>query len=202
MAEDLGLVQATRKIAFEVCAVFALAILVFTAPRWGHAVHRYMEAVGIYLIAVCILGRTLCSMYITGHKSNRIIDVGPYSICRNPLYVFSFIGSIGVGLMSGSVVISILFGFVVWFIQRIVISKEEAFLLKNHGAAYDEYLRRVPRFWPDFSLWNSGDNIVVRTKGVLRTFADASLFLLAIPVMEVLEFFKESGSLPVLMTLP
>ena len=52
MAADLGLVQATRKIAFEICAVFALAILIFSAPRWGHAVHRYMEAVGIYLVAV------------------------------------------------------------------------------------------------------------------------------------------------------
>ena len=141
-------------------------------------------------------------MYITGHKSDRIIDVGPYSICRNPLYVFSFIGAIGVGLMSGSLVISASFGLVVWLIQRIVVSKEEAFLLKTHREAYREYMLRVPRFWPNFSLWNSGDNIVVRTRGVLRTFADASLFLLAIPVMEVLEFLKESGSLPVFVELP
>jgi protein-S-isoprenylcysteine O-methyltransferase Ste14 len=202
MAADLGLVQAVRKIAFEICAVFALALLVLTSPRWGHSVHRYMEAVGIYLVAVCILGRTLCSMYITGHKSDRLIDIGPYSICRNPLYVFSLIGAIGVGLMSGSIVISLLFGFVVWLVQRIVVSKEEAFLLNKHGESYREYMARVPRFWPDFSLWNSGDNIVVRTRGVLGTFADASLFLLAIPVMEVLEFLKESGSLPVLLELP
>jgi protein-S-isoprenylcysteine O-methyltransferase Ste14 len=202
MAANLGLVQAVRKITFQVCGVFALALLVVSAPRWGHSLHRSMEAVGIYLVAVCILGRTLCSMYITGHKSDRLIDIGPYSICRNPLYVFSLIGAIGVGLMSGSIVISLLFGFVVWLVQRIVVSKEEAFLLDKHGDSYRDYMARVPRFWPDFSLWNSGDNIVVRTRGVLRTFADASLFLLAIPVMEVLEFFKESGSLPVLFELP
>lgn len=202
MAADLGLVQAARKITFEVCAVLAVAILIFSAPRWGHAVHRYMEAVGIYFVVVCILGRTFCSMYITGHKSDRIIEIGPYSICRNPLYVFSFIGAIGVGLVSGSIVISLLFGFVVWIIHRVVVSKEETFLLKNHGEVYRAYLLRVPRFWPDFSLWDSGDHIVVRPRGVLRTFADASLFLLAIPVMEVLEFLKESGSLPVYLELP
>lgn len=164
--------------------------------------HRFMEAVGIYLVVVCILGRTLCSIYITGHKSDRIIDIGPYSICRNPLYVFSFIGAVGVGLMSGSLIIGTSFGIVVWIIQRIVIFREEAFLLKNHGDSYRDYLLRVPRFWPDFSLWNSGDNIVVRPRGVVRTFADASFFLLAIPLMEVLEFLKETCFLPMLFKLP
>lgn len=199
---DLGVVQSNRKVALEVGALLGLLLLMFSGPLWGHSVHRYLEAIGIYLIAICIVGRVLCSVYISGHKSIEIIEVGPYSVCRNPLYVFSLLGAIGVGIMSGSVVVSVLFGAVTWTVLRIVVSREESFLLSKHGDLYKQYMNRVPRFWPNFALWTSGDSIVVRTRGVIRTFADASLFLLAVPLIEVLEYLKETGWMPVLIGLP
>lgn len=199
---DLGLVQATRKTVLKVSGLVCLALLLVAGPWWGHGVHRYMEAVGIYLVVLCILGRTLCSVYISGHKNTQIIDTGPYSVSRNPLYVFSFIGAVGVGAMFGSIVISVLFGAITWIVQRVVVAKEEAFLLSIHGSTYRDYIKRVPRFWPDFSIWKSDETIEVRTRGVLRSFVDASLFLFAIPIIEVLEYLKETGIMPVMFELP
>lgn len=199
---DLGLVQAVRKRVFEASALFGIALLVLTGPFWSHPVHRLVEAGGLLLITLCIVGRTLCSIYISGHKSSVIVDSGPYSVCRNPLYVFSLLGAIGIGALSGSIIVSATFGAITWIVQRVVISKEEAFLLTKHGSVYRTYLQRVPRFWPKFSLWHSGETIVVRPRGVLQTFADASLFLLAIPIVEIIERLKELGWIPVILQLP
>lgn len=199
---DIGRVQTIRKNGLKIGALFAFALLMVCGPWWGHGIHRYLEAVGIYLIVLCILGRTLCSAYISGYKNAKIIDMGPYSVCRNPLYVFSFIGAVGVGAMFGSLVISILFGAVTWIVQRVVVAREESYLLSMHGTTFRDYMNKVPRFWPNFSLWKSGETIEVRTHGVLRSFADASLFFLAIPAIEILEYLKESGMTPVLFELP
>ena len=199
---DLGVVQTRRKTSLAVAAIFGFLLLVTTGSLWDHPMHRSFEAVGTYLIALCIFGRVLCSIYISGQKGAEIIAIGPYSVCRNPLYVFSFLGAVGVGILSGSIIVSIAFGLVTWIVFRGVVVQEEVFLLSKHGLLYRDYLNRVPRFVPDFSLWDSGERIVVNSNGVIRTFTDASLFLLAIPLIELLEFLKETGRLPLLVALP
>ncbi len=116
--------------------------------------------------------------------------------------MFSLVGVIGVGLVTGSLVLTALFASITWLIQRIVIGKEEVFLHEMHGERYDIYLRNVPRLCPDISLWQSGDQITVSTRGVLTTFVDASLFLLAMPIAEALGYLREAKIVPVMLELP
>lgn len=201
-ADDLGAVQKARKIAIGILALCGAGLMLLFSPMWGHAVHRHIEAVGLLLLAICIVGRSVSSLYISGYKNAHLVDSGPYSICRNPLYTFSISGAAGIGALSGSVIVSLITAVVTWLVFRIVVTREERFLVSQHGQKYEAYLSRVPRFLPDLSLWTTDEKIAINTIGLVRTFGDASVFLLAIPLFEVLELLRESGSIPIIFRLP
>ena len=82
-----------------------------------------------------------------------------------------------------------------------VIHAEEAFLASIFGAAFRDYMTRVPRFWPRFSAWRDVEELAVRPRPVMRTFLEACLFLLAVPLIEAKDLLQDSGWLPVLLTL-
>jgi hypothetical protein len=60
----------------------------------------------------------------------------------------------------------------------------------------------VPRFFPHWSLWRDVEKIEVRPSMIVRTFVDASVFLLSIPISEGFEYLHDAGLLPVLAQLP
>ena len=60
--------------------------------------HFVIKLIGYALIGVGAVGRMWCGVYIAGRKNKELCQDGPYSLCRNPLYVFSFIGTVGVAL--------------------------------------------------------------------------------------------------------
>ncbi|MGC8720258.1 MAG: methyltransferase family protein, partial [Thermodesulforhabdaceae bacterium] len=64
--------------------------------------------VGIILVGIASMGRLWCSLYIAGYKKSRLITQGPYSMCRHPLYFFSFLGWVGVGLTTETFLIPLL----------------------------------------------------------------------------------------------
>ena len=164
--------------------------------------HESIEDVGRVLIAVCILGRCWCTLYIGGRKGETLVSVGPYSICRNPLYFFSFVGAAGVGAQTGSMLVALVCTVVVWIVFRVTVAKEERFLLERHGEAYAAYLDATPRFLPNPSLWTSVQSVEVFPKRVVMTFLDGMLFVLSIPIIEGLEGLQHIGWIPVLLNLP
>ena len=75
---------------------------------------------------------------------------GLYKYVRNPMYIGVLLVIIGHfawfghwGLLSYAVVVWIAFHLFVWFY-------EEPSLHKRFGAAYEDYLKRVPRWIPRF----------------------------------------------------
>jgi len=201
---NLGLVQAVRKAAFVLAIALGVTLVIFGDAQWadGHFVHEFIEWIGTVLIVLCILGRTWCTIYIGGHKNKKLVTVGPYSICRNPLYLFSILGATGVGAQLGSVVIALAAGFIAWLVFFLVVLKEEEFLISMLGNAYRNYVARVPRFLPKPSLWRDVDTLVVRPNLVLTTFVDACVFLISIPIAEGFDYLHDLGIVPVLIKLP
>jgi len=200
---SLSAVQAARKAALLAGLAVGLALVAFTrAAALGHDVHELVELVGLALLVVCILGRVWCSLYIGGAKVRRLVTNGPYSVVRNPLYVFSLIGAAGVGAQAGSIVLTLLCPLVAWLVFEAVIRKEEQALLAVHGEAYEAYRRSTPRLLPNASLWWDYDALTVRPVRVMVTFLDGLVFLLAIPVAEGLEQLQSSGVLPIIANLP
>ncbi len=197
-------VQAIRKIVLS--AVVAVGVIVFAITTSVHPsgtiLHEMIEWIGIALIVLCILGRTWSSLYIGGRKIEEFVQTGPYSVMRNPLYFFSFLGAAGIGMQVGSVVLGLVCAVLAWLVFYTVVRQEEQVLEARYGVAYRDYLGRVPRFLPNPSLWHDEPTLTIRPPRVLMTFADALVFLLAIPLAELFENLQAAGVIPVLLRLP
>jgi protein-S-isoprenylcysteine O-methyltransferase Ste14 len=200
----LRIVRVVRKAVLFVAVLGGLTTVVLGESRWpeGTPIHMTMDWIGVVLIVLCILGRTWCTLYIGGRKVRELVTFGPYSVSRNPLYLFSIIGATGVGAQTGSVLLALLAGSITWFVFFIVVRDEEKLMARRFGNLYRKYLMRVPRFLPNPSLWRDVETIEIRPTRVLHTFIDACVFLITIPVAEGLEYLHGNGHIPVLFRLP
>ena len=200
---DIQHVQRLRKVAMGLGIVAVVAVAVMTRSQWGGGlVHEAIEALGLGLIALCIVGRAWCSLYIGGRKKAEIVDRGPYSVSRNPLYVFSFLGAFGVGAQTGSLTLAALFLMVTVLVFWFTVQREEAWLSEEFGAPYAVYVARTPRFGPDFSKWKDEEMLEIRPRFFLTTLLDGLVFLLAFPLFEGIDWLQRSGWLVPLFTLP
>jgi protein-S-isoprenylcysteine O-methyltransferase Ste14 len=197
-------VQAIRKIVLYVVVALGAFVFAVTTSIYpsGEAIHEMVEWFGIVLIVSCILGRTWSSLYIGGRKIEEFVRTGPYSVMRNPLYFFSFLGAAGVGMQVGSVILGLICATLAWLVFYVVVLQEEQVLADRYGEAYRDYLQRVPRFFPNPSLWHDEPTLTIRPPRVLMTFADALVFLLAVPLAELFERLQDTGVIPVLLRLP
>ncbi|MBS4046446.1 MAG: isoprenylcysteine carboxylmethyltransferase family protein [Alphaproteobacteria bacterium] len=196
--------QQRRKRTVLISGLLLLAALLFSDSLWpsGSLLHESSELLGYALIFLCIAGRSWCSLYIGGRKKTQLVEDGPYSVSRNPLYLFSLFGGIGVGLQTGSFTAALVCGLFVFAIFNIVIQREEVFLNAHFPASFTAYAARVPRWGPRLSRWQSREELLVRPRFVLLTFRDALGFLVAIPLLEAVEWAQSVGWLPVLLRLP
>jgi len=200
--DEIATVQTARRLGLLVTLATLAALFMFCGTRWPFVVHETLRWVGVALIFVCIFGRTWCSLYIGGRKTHELITAGPYSISRNPLYLFSIIGAVGIGAQFGAVSVPIVAGICAWLVHILVVRQEERLLLAEHGEVYARYLAEVPRFFPRFSRWKNVDVLEVLPRSVARTFVDACIFLAAIPVAFVIDLLHQLGLLRVFLTLP
>ena len=196
--------QTLRKAVLALAAALALAFVIVGESRWpdGGVAHESIEWAGVALIVVCIVGRTWSTLYIGGRKNDVLVTEGPYSIMRNPLYLFSIIGAAGAGAQLGSMTAALAAGFIAWIVFRWTARREEAAILAAFPQDYPRYFARVPRFLPNFRLWSAPATIVVQPRTVVTTFLDALIFLAAIPVAETFDYLHGSGIVPVYLTIP
>ena len=192
--------QARRIRLLRLTFLLVLPLILFTRSAWmdRHWIFELLEVLGIFMIIAGVLGRLWSILYIGGRKNAEIMQDGPYSICRHPLYLFSTIGVIGFGLMLGSVVMTALLGILFFAILQTTASREEAFLRHEFGPAYDTYAARVPRIIPRLSLFRTAPHVTFGVAELRRNFFDAMVFLSLIPIAELMEGIKEAGSLPTL----
>lgn len=200
---DLQRIQRWRKLAMGAGLVAAVSLAALTGsinPDAGW--HEGTETFGLACLVVCIVGRAWCSLYIGGRKKVEIVSTGPYSISRNPLYIFSFIGAFGVGAQTGSVTLAIVFTLMTLLIFHFTVQKEESWLTAEFGDAYRDYRARTPRYGPDFSKWRDNEVLEIRPKFFVMTLRDGLVFLLAFPVFELVEILQHRGVLITLAQLP
>lgn len=190
---DLGRIQRLRKAALLVLGLTALAVLAFVQSAWPEGAHETIEVAGIWLLVLAIAGRAWCTLYIGGRKLAALVTTGPYSISRNPLYLFTFLGVLGVGMQTGAVLPGLVLAAATIMVFRAVVVQEERALLGMFGEAYAYYCTQVPRFGPSFAHWRDSASLEINPQRLMRTVGDALLLLLAFPLMETIELLQKSG---------
>ena len=196
-----------EKLRIHMTWVFAFLLIIailFSSSIWEvrfPLLSSFLFLVGISLVGIASLGRLWSSLYIGGYKTESLITVGPYSMCRNPLYFFSLLGATGVGLTSENFTIPliILCGFCVYY--PFVILSEQKHLRSIHGKEYDTYLRATPAFFPKPSLLSEPTEYVVKPHVFRRRIIGALYFIWLVGILELIEEAHELNLLPVFFRL-
>ena len=199
--EALRRYQVARRAILAIMAALAIAMLVFAGSLHDVLMHEYIETLGLVLIMVGIAGRLWATLYIGGRKSAEVVSTGPYSITRNPLYLFSSLAAAGVGAQTGSYVVACLFMVLSCAAFYVVALREERFLSATLGAEYLGYLSRVPRFLPNPMIYRDEPEVMFQTGRLRTTLLDGLGFLVAIPLLEIIEEAQEAGVVPILYWL-
>jgi len=196
-----------EKLRTTISKIFVLALIVviiFSKNYWeikAPIITIVLFFIGIVFADVASLGRLWCSLYIAGYKIERLVTEGPYSICRNPLYLFSFIGATGVGLASEtfSIPLIVIIAFSAYY--PFVIKKEEERMAAIHKKKFSDYISKTPRFFPKISDLIEPDEYVVRPIIFRRHLFDAIWFIWIIGILELIEGLHELNIIPTLFTI-
>ena len=197
-------IEKYRIIYSRFAAVAVAFMLCVTGSRWeakNEIVTFGLFLVGMVLVAIASLGRMWCSLYIAGYKNKQLITQGPYSLCRNPLYLFSLIGVVGVGLATETFTYPILFTVFYLVYYPFVVTGEEKRLRELFGAEFDDYSRKTPKIIPDFHGFIEPKSYIVNPRIYRRHIFSALWFVWIVGFLEVLEGLREIGLLPEIWSL-
>jgi protein-S-isoprenylcysteine O-methyltransferase Ste14 len=187
----------------KIFATVLLILILFCASRWEDRklISDVLFAVGTLLVGIAIAGRLWCSLYISGYKNNTLITGGPYSVSRNPLYFFSLLGSVGVGLATETVIVPliILVGFSLYC--PYVIREEEKNIVNIHGTSFVDYCKETPRFFPTLSRFSEPDSYVVEPKIFRERVLNSLWFVWILGILELVEALHQYGVIPVFLKL-
>ncbi|HUW19661.1 MAG TPA: isoprenylcysteine carboxylmethyltransferase family protein [Sedimentisphaerales bacterium] len=181
-----------------------LLLLLFTGHSFKKdgVIDLLFEMSGLFLLSLCSLGRLWALLYISGNKRRELITDGPYSMVRHPLYVFSLIGALGIGLASENLlVLALIIAFYIFYYPFTILAEERK-LTNKFGQAYLEYMKSTPRFLPRFSLYKEPETFSVNTKSFVWNFVDGMWFIWIFMLLHAIEIFQDLGCLPVLLRIP
>ena len=186
-----SLVERYRRGASVVFAALFIGGAVFVRPPgFDTGWREVLEHTGGLLLIVAALGRIWSFSYVGGRKNRELCREGPYSVMRNPLYFFSFVGICGVGLALQSLLLTVFAAVVFLTYYHFVIRVEDARLPGIFGPEFTEYCRETPRFWPRLNGLSHGSSFAIPPKLFLRNLTEVFWFLAAILVIEWIEWAK------------
>jgi len=179
-------------------------LAVFVRPSWGleSTVAFCVELAGYAFLLAGLAIRVWSILYIGGRKSHELVTEGPYSVCRNPLYVGTFFLAVGAGLCFENLLMLLAVFLILIPIHVYTAKTEEKHLLDLFPESFREYRLRVPGFWPRLRLYRSSDSVTVKVRSIRRIAVDTVGVLLIPEVEDLLELLHHHGLIPVLFHFP
>jgi len=161
------LVRSRAWISMLIIFPFAVGAVLSPPPALeGSWADLVLDFCGWLLFMIGAGFRWWATLYIGGRKQVAVVDEGPYSICRNPLYVGTFLMVMGLCFFLESVTLAIGCSVASAFYLSVTVLAEETVLRDVFGRPFVDYCRRVPRFWPKIRLLRTSPTIDVSILGL------------------------------------
>jgi protein-S-isoprenylcysteine O-methyltransferase Ste14 len=135
-------IRATFFARWRVRVGYLLSIVVFFL---AHPTPKTI-AIGGFVGLIGLWVRGLAAGHL--HKQEMLTVSGPYAHTRNPLYFGSAILTVGAAVAMNSWIAAVLLLAYFAVFYSVVMRKEEGELRFHHGAAFEEYAKTVPLFFP------------------------------------------------------
>jgi protein-S-isoprenylcysteine O-methyltransferase Ste14 len=177
---------------------------VFTRPylRFEGLSEFGLEALAWMLFFTGAMIRWWATLFIGGRKDLELVTVGPYSMCRNPLYLGTLLMTLSVGVFLQSLSLILATCVVALGYVLITVPIEEQKLANLYGPAFDNYRRRVPCLFPNPYLLSEPEEIHVLPKGIRAEFK-RSLQYASIPLIcYFIEHLRMLPTWPTPLVLP
>lgn len=190
----------------KIFGVFLILIFLLSENIWADKSYAgwlslILQSIGLILIIICVLGRLWAALFLCGNKTFTLVTQGPYSVVRNPLYFFSFLGVVGIGFTTGSLIGLLLIIFMFMFNYLPTIFDEEKTLERYHDENLIEYLAKVPRLIPNFSLLSEPEFYEIQPHFFRRTMFDVAWFFWVYLILVIIEKLHVFGVLPAIFKI-
>ncbi|MCX5843375.1 MAG: isoprenylcysteine carboxylmethyltransferase family protein [Deltaproteobacteria bacterium] len=194
MSWNLRLFEKYRTGISRIVAVFLFLILIFTRTRIESDLAKaVLNNAGLFLITLCVFGRLWSSLYICGKKTTMIVKDGPYSVVRNPLYLCSYLGVLGISLSTENLFLIILLNAAFLFYYPFVIISEERKLTEMHGESFTHYMQQTPRIIPNFFKLTQPETYEVHVRIFNNALSDAIWFYIAYIAIDFIKLIQSKG---------
>jgi len=181
----------------RIIVVFLFLVLIFTrTPIESDFIKAILSNVGLFLITLCVFGRLWSSLYICGKKTARLVKEGPYSLIRNPLYLFSYLGVLGISLSTENMFIIILLNAAFLAYYPFVVISEEKKLTQVHDEEFIQYLKQTPRFIPNSLKIKQPETYEVHVRIFNNALSDAIWFYIAFIAIDFCKLLQLKGIIP------
>jgi len=196
-------VEKKRKVFSWLLAIALGFVVLFSRSAWEEQflISDLFFVTGIVLVGAAMAGRLWCSLYLCGYKTDTLVIVGPYSVCRNPLYFFSLLGGIGIGLTTETLIITLIIVVSFALYYPLVIRAEEKKLQKLHGEDYERYAAKTPRFWPSSANLYEPQEYTVKPRIFRKQILDSLWFVWIVGILELVEALHEYNLIPCVFKL-
>lgn len=148
--------------------------LIGHAGWWGAGMALLLAGIAVRLWAASCLG---------GRKSSEVVCVGPYSLCRNPLYLGTLLIAVSQCFFYESLWILAGLAIPVALYALGVVPAEERKLRVRLRQGYRDYCRRVSRWWPRWSGYVPNDATNITRTRCFQHEMRRSLAWLALPLL-------------------
>ena len=172
------LVRSRAWIALLLLAPFGAASLLSWPMVRDNSLLQYSFTVVAWVTFVTgVAFRWWATLHVAGRKGDCVVSSGPYSICRNPLYLGTFLITLAIAFYLQSATFAAGMAVTCLFYLGVTVRDEERYLRERFGDTYVRYCEEVPRFLPRLRKPDSPPLIDVSALGLKKEFHRAARYM-------------------------